>query len=438
MKVAGVFLLVLGTAFAIPSHLFPRQDPASDVKHWALLVAGSNGWYNYRHQADICHAYQVLHKHGIPDEQIIVMMYDDIANNEENPDKGVIINKPNGTNVYPGVPKDYIKGDVTPENFLALLQGEKPVSCSSCSGKVLQSDSNDHLFVYFADHGGPDLIAFPEGELHSHDLLKAFKKMHKHGKYGKLVFYLEACESGSMFESLPGNLDIYATTAANPDESSWGTYCDNPLDNCLGDEYSIHWLEDSDVEDLNNETLKKQYHIVKNETKKSHPQEYGNVTMGTFILSQFQSGSKGDLLGSLGVKHEKTPLSELDRVPSREVEMAMLQRKLMKTTHPSDRDIVLQKIIKLAQTQHNIIDTIKQITISVTADPIMAESHLQHPAKLKVLNSDCYQTSVKHFSDNCFRLGQNDYAMGLVYVFANMCNQNVSPDMIVSAIDKTC
>lgn len=34
-------------------------------------------------QADVCHAYQVLKKHGIKDERIVVMMYDDIAENEE-------------------------------------------------------------------------------------------------------------------------------------------------------------------------------------------------------------------------------------------------------------------------------------------------------------------------------------------------------------------
>jgi legumain len=49
--------------------------------NWALLVAGSNGWYNYRHQADVCHAYQILHNHGIADSNIVVMMFDDIANN---------------------------------------------------------------------------------------------------------------------------------------------------------------------------------------------------------------------------------------------------------------------------------------------------------------------------------------------------------------------
>jgi legumain len=51
--------------------------------NWAVLVAGSNGWYNYRHQADVCHAYQILHKYGIPDSNIVVMMYDDLAKNVE-------------------------------------------------------------------------------------------------------------------------------------------------------------------------------------------------------------------------------------------------------------------------------------------------------------------------------------------------------------------
>ncbi|KAF0043921.1 hypothetical protein F2P81_003079 [Scophthalmus maximus] len=101
----------------------PPLQPASE-KHWAVIVAGSNGWYNYRHQADACHAYQIVHNNGIPDEQIVVMMYDDLAQNEENPTPGLLINRPNGTDVYKGVPKDYTGDDVTPENFLAVLKGD--------------------------------------------------------------------------------------------------------------------------------------------------------------------------------------------------------------------------------------------------------------------------------------------------------------------------
>jgi legumain len=55
----------------------------TSAANWALVVAGSNGYFNYRHQADTCHAYQVLHKYGIPDSNIVVMMYDDIAENTQ-------------------------------------------------------------------------------------------------------------------------------------------------------------------------------------------------------------------------------------------------------------------------------------------------------------------------------------------------------------------
>jgi len=66
------------------------------------------------------------------------------------------------------------------------------------------------------------------------------------------VIYLEACESGSMFDGiLPNNLNIYVTTAANPHENSYAFYCPNGkppappnYTTCLGDAYSIAWMED--------------------------------------------------------------------------------------------------------------------------------------------------------------------------------------------------
>jgi legumain len=61
----------------------------------------------------------------------------------------------------------------------------------------------------------------------------------------------EACESGSIFEGLlSDSLNIYATTASNSVESSWGTYCPGmapspppEFNTCLGDLYSVAFLE---------------------------------------------------------------------------------------------------------------------------------------------------------------------------------------------------
>ncbi len=48
-------------------------------------------------------AYQLLLHGGVKPENIITMMYNDIAHNEENPHRGKIFNKPGGKDVYAGV-----------------------------------------------------------------------------------------------------------------------------------------------------------------------------------------------------------------------------------------------------------------------------------------------------------------------------------------------
>ena len=83
------------------------------------------------------------------------------------------------------------------------------------------------------------------------------------------MFYLEACESGSMFEGLlPAELNIYATTAANSTEDSWAEYCPDygapsSFDTCLGDLYSISWLEDWYVLFFFSSFIKKSYSLKK-------------------------------------------------------------------------------------------------------------------------------------------------------------------------------
>ena len=79
-------------------------------------------------------------QNGTPDEQIVVMHYDDIADNSNNPVPGNVINKPGGPNVYSGVPKDYTGDDVNAETFLAVLQGhEEKVKNRNCKNVIFNS-----------------------------------------------------------------------------------------------------------------------------------------------------------------------------------------------------------------------------------------------------------------------------------------------------------
>ncbi|CAM1319586.1 LGMN (predicted), partial [Pycnogonum litorale] len=329
MKLLAVcFVIFASTEFGL-SH--PADEAVADaqkegVKLWALLVAGSNGYYNYRHQADICHAYQIMKKHGIPDERIVVMMYDDIANSVHNPMRGKIINEPNGNDVYHGVLKDYTEEHVNPKNFLNVLQGNKEAVKGKGSGKVINSGPNDHVFVNFADHGAPNILAFPSEELNKRDLHNAIINMHKEKKYGKMVFYVEACESGSMFSnSLPNNINVFATTAANGQESSYACYWDAKLETYLGDVYSIKWMEDSDKEDIEQETLQQQYNIVKSETNTSHVQVFGDPKVGSMKVGEFQG------LKRVGKSSERSSDYLMDAVDSRDVQLFILANKIKGT-----------------------------------------------------------------------------------------------------------
>jgi legumain len=131
------------------------------------------------------------------------------------------------------------------------------------TGKVLKSNSNSKVFIYFADHGAPGLIAFPHSYLYADDFNDALNNMYADNMYEELVIYIEACESGSMFEGiLDDSISIYATTAADADESSWGCYCypddmvnGKHINSCLGDLYSVNWMEDTDASDMTTHTL---------------------------------------------------------------------------------------------------------------------------------------------------------------------------------------
>jgi legumain len=86
-----------------------------------------------------------------------------------------------------------------------------------------------------------------------------------------MAFYMEACNGGSMFAGLlANNTNVFATTAASPSEPSYGTYCPpsddvdgKNMNTCLGDLYSVNWMEDSDDwAQASGETLEAQFQKV--------------------------------------------------------------------------------------------------------------------------------------------------------------------------------
>ncbi|VDP73577.1 unnamed protein product [Echinostoma caproni] len=129
MRLSLFFLILLAT--------YASQICANRSKHWAVLVAGSNGWDNYRHQSDVAHAYQLVRKNGIPPQNIITMMYDDIARHPNNPFRGKLFQDYTHQDVYAGINIDYRGAEVTVSNFLRILKGD--AALKAAGKKVLES-----------------------------------------------------------------------------------------------------------------------------------------------------------------------------------------------------------------------------------------------------------------------------------------------------------
>ena len=452
---------LIGDVLRLPSEasrFFGRGDDAPDQQddgtvgtRWAVLIAGSNGYWNYRHQADICHAYQLLKKGGLKDENIVVFMYDDIAYNEENPRQGVIINNPQGSDVYEGVPKDYTGEDVTVNNFFAAILGNK-TALTGGSGKVVDSGPNDHIFIYYTDHGGPGVLGMPTSPyIYANDLIEVLKKKHAAGTYKSLVFYLEACESGSIFEGLlPEGLNIFATTASNAEESSWGTYCPGEYpspppeyETCLGDLYSVAWMEDSDIHNLRSETLHQQYELVKTRTANdnygfgSHVMQYGDVGLSKNNLFVYMgTNPANDNYTFLG-ENSLRPSSKA--VNQRDADLLHFWHKYRKAPEGSARKVQAQKDFVEAMSHRMHIDQtmklIGKLLFGIEKGPQVLNA--VRPAGQPLVDDwDCLKTMVRSFETHCGSLSQ--YGMKHMRSLANICNAGMTQEQMAEASAQAC
>jgi len=301
------------------------------------------------------------------------------------------------------------------------------------SGKVIASGPDDQVFVNFVDHGATGILAFPRGQLTKKQLNDALQKMHDENRYNQLVLYIEACESGSMFNNvLPNDINIFATTAANPHESSYACYYDRSRRTYLGDVYSVNWMEDSDKEDIETETLDAQYQIVKQITTTSHVMEYGDLTIATAdVVGQFQGPDEPSLKTSVPA------VSTKDGVPSLDVPLDILYRRLADAEAPQERRRLQAEIDGMIEKRAHL-DTVVSKLVSRVASSYEQEQRLVAAKPEAVTQLDCHHTLVTAFSRHCFDFGEHPYALKHAYILANMCENGINANDAVQAMQQVC
>jgi ABC-type branched-subunit amino acid transport system substrate-binding protein len=185
---------------------------------WALLVAASSGWLNYRHQADVLAMYQLLKQQGYDDGHIVLIAEDDIAFNAKNTSPGTVQVQIGGANVYRSVEIDYKLSELQLEDITAILNGER----SERLPHVIASASNDNVLLFWSGHGLPGEWRWkeePQG-VTAEFARTAFTRMSSAQRYRKLLCLIETCYSGSVAQACEGIPGLLFITAANASETS--------------------------------------------------------------------------------------------------------------------------------------------------------------------------------------------------------------------------
>jgi ABC-type branched-subunit amino acid transport system substrate-binding protein len=268
-------------------------EPPPKSGTWALLVAASFGWDNYRHQADMLAQYQRLRANGVPADHIVVVMADDLARNKRNKRPGTVINAVGGPNLYHDVQADYSPTRITADDLFDILQGR----ATPDTPKVLQSGPTDDVYLYMAGHGNQNGLYLGLGDVVPAQnqrysvvspaaLQGAVDAMAAHHQYRRLLVTVEACEGGVLGEHLdaPGALLL---SAADPVEDSLSANYDASLDTWLADQFSYQYWTASAAATTSVSAV---YQRVYLDVDGSHPSAYGTqfgnpaaVPIGEFL-----------------------------------------------------------------------------------------------------------------------------------------------------------
>jgi len=376
---------------------------------WAVLYAGSNGYYNYRHQADISNMYTQLKNRGFDDDHIIQCQYDDIAQSASNPFKGQIFHTLQHVNIYPGASTiDYSGKKVTAQQFYDILTS-------------LPSSSDDYVYVYYDNHGGPGILGVPDGVsggyITAEKLSAAFDTMASKKNYKYLFFGIEACYSGSVAETFKAP-NMVTITAANNDESSYAAVMDSQVGTYLTNEFSNYWM--AYLDEHPDMTIGDIYTTVKSQTTGSHVCFYGDESMKSLKLELFLG------MPNKVVKHNS--IKKVEIVPTYLATKSTLKQFM----ESADSKVAAKAKIAL----HDLIAA--QDKLRMTLSAIAAELE---PANKNALYQPCGKISkqyfevLEYFTSKYGKINGDD--LPLLSVFVNLCNKHTVAS-IKAAIDAFC
>lgn len=263
-------------------------DYGERADNYALIVAASSEWTNYRHQADALTVYRLLRRAGMEDDHIVLVMADDIAQNPQNPERGTVRVRPGGENVREGALIDYSLDELEPEHIIDILCGNR----SELLPHVITATERDNVLVFWSGHGYYREFIWDEiDSFGRHDMADLMERLNPEGKerrYRRMLWLVETCYAGSVAEACEGYPGVLCITASNSAETSKADIFNTDLGVYMTNRFTST-LEDEMTNDIGVSMRDLYYRLFRN-TVGSHVTVYNQEYFGNLYgchLSEF-------------------------------------------------------------------------------------------------------------------------------------------------------
>ena len=389
--------------------------------NWAVLMAGSRGYNNYRHQADVFNIYDLLTTRGFDPSHIITLAYDDVVNHNLNPFKGQVFATLDHRNVYPGADRiDYREDQATAENFVRVLVGDTK------KGRALASTKDDDVFVYYNDHGAPGLLCVPSNngpEIYADQIRKTFQEMKEKQMFKRLFFVIEACYSGSVAGNITVD-NVFSITAAGPTQSSYSADWDPSVDAFLTNEFTKHFVQF--VESHPDQSIVNCLNHVSESTLRSHVTAYGDFKVAQAPLSAFLlSGPPRRQRPSLIPTQEP----ESNGIPTKFAFIEFLKRRIAKSSGVEREQ--LERALAQEQTRRRRAAT----TFKGIVKHFMPNGGDVPMLPLSGVDYSCYRTCVEGYRLFCGEV--DEYELPKLRIFGHLCGIS-NTSQILTQIREVC
>ena len=202
---------------------------------YAVLVQGSEGYINYRHQADVLSVYQALRRGGFPDDHIILIIDRDMSSSHANPQPGTVRTSPDGPDLLGGTTVgsgfaaaeiDYDSRDLTARDIANILKGNQ----TSTTPVVLPQGEGHNVLFYWSGHGrsrsqgGADEFVWRKDYAGDGFTAALLKETARQMQFRKLCIAAEPCYGECVISAVEGIPGVLAMSGASAAEQSWADH----------------------------------------------------------------------------------------------------------------------------------------------------------------------------------------------------------------------